>query len=78
MKALLNWHYYVLFSLAAVALVGLFSAPADDATAAQLAIGLIASKAIGFASAYLWYRLYAKWRVSGAIPELVNIVNEED
>lgn len=78
MKAILNWRYHVLWAIGLVAVLGLFSVPQEDATMTQYFIGLFATKSIGIAAAYVFYRLVTKWEKMGVIPELTELAKEED
>ena len=75
MKALLNYRYYVLAVIITVAIIGVFSEPAEELPTANWFYAFLLSKAIGFAAIYAAARLVKRWERRGAIPELTNTVN---
>jgi len=75
-KALLNWRYYVLFAIAAVGTVALFGVPADDSK--TWFADMLLSKAIAVLAWWAWYKLISKWEAKGVIPEMTQLINEED
>lgn len=75
MKAMMNWRYHVLFIVGAIAILGIFSTPADDAKSWWLA--LVASKSIGIVAAWLWYRMFKLWDERNEIPEMSNLAKDE-
>ena len=66
-KEILNWRMWVMAILTMVSLVCLVSEPIDNET--WLSIFII-SKAIGFITAYLVYRLASYWEKRNLIPGL--------
>lgn len=64
MKAMTNYRHYVLSALAAVAVIGVLSEPAENDN--WLAV-LAASKAAGLTAGYLACRLAAYWEKRGKI-----------
>lgn len=75
MKALTNWRYYILYPLSCIAILGLFSVPADDCEAWFSSFFI--SKAIGGVFAYVTYRLAKYWHERNQVPELSKLINEE-
>ena len=65
----------MLLVVGTIAILGIFSMPADDAASWWLA--LIASKAIGILAAWLWYVMFKSWDARNEIPELSNLATEE-
>lgn len=74
-KMLSNYRYYVLVLLTAVALLGIMSVPQEDMPLPGWCLVLVSSKAIGFCAGYAAYLLARRWEKQGAIPELMNYVN---
>lgn len=70
MKAITNYRYYVLFALAFIATIGIFSEPEPALDAARWFIVFIIFKTVGFAAGYLAYRLLIKWEKQGKIQVL--------
>lgn len=75
MKALTNYRYHVLLLVGLVAVLGLFSTPAEGVSSYWLA--LIAGKTIGFTFAAVWCKLFRIWDNRGELPELANLINED-
>lgn len=75
MRKLKNWRYYILYPLGCIAMLGLFSVPADDCEAWFSSFFIF--KAIGGLSAYATYRLTKYWHERNEVPELSKIINEE-
>lgn len=76
MKAVLsNWRYYVMAVVFGIGVAALFSVPENDI--GTWMAEFIASKAIGAALCYAWYRMLAHWHRGGRIPELSRLINEE-
>ena len=59
-----------------VALLGIFSEPFEDSR--TWLSDLILSKAIGFGAGYAIFRLYGYWSGKDLIPELEELMKEED
>lgn len=74
-KILANYRYYVLFALAAIAIMGIFAVPIDGQPLTQWLYVLVSSKAIGFGAIYIIAKLTKRWKKKGTIPELMNAVN---
>lgn len=74
-KILTNYRYYVLFVLAAIAVLGIFSVPVDDLPFMQWLYTLVSSKVIGFGAGYIIAKLTKRWEKLGTIPELMDAVD---
>lgn len=74
-KILTNYRYYVLFVLAAIAVLGIFSVPVDDLPFMQWLYTLVSSKVIGFGAGYIIAKLIKRWEKLGTIPELMDAVD---
>lgn len=76
MKSVLtNYRYYVLTALLIIAILGIFSTPADYLDTLTWVYCLVSSKVIGFTAAYFMNRLFTRWERRRTIPELVNGIN---
>lgn len=64
---ILNWRIWVISILSMFSLICIVSEPAGDETWWSV---FFISKAIGFATAYLVYRLATYWEKRNLIPEL--------
>lgn len=78
MKAIINWRYYVLFILASVAILGIFSIPDDNLSMTEWLKNLVISKSIGVAAIFGYARLIKIWEKKNLIPELSNLIKEEE
>lgn len=76
-RILINWRYYALTSLAAVAVAGLFSMPCESLGLGAWAASFAASKVIGIGAAFACIKLMEKWVEDGKIPELERYLTEE-
>lgn len=75
LKVITNYRYWALLVLAAIALYGIFAVPDDTLPAFYWTYVLLSTKIIGFATAYLIFRLYRRWERKGTIDELINLKN---
>jgi len=66
---LTNWRYYALLAVAAVATIGILG----DTDTMSVTTAFVLAKAIGFAAAYLFYRLFRFWAVRRKIDELLRL-----
>lgn len=78
MKAIINWRYYVLFIIAGIAIIGIFSNPDDNLSMIEWLKSLIISKSIGVAAIFGYARLMNTWEKKNLIPELSNLIKEEE
>lgn len=58
-KLVFDWHIWVIMLFALIACIGIFSEPADNTD--NWFFVFVTSKAVGFASAYITYRLIVRW-----------------
>lgn len=78
MKAIINWRYYVLFIIAGIAIIGIFSIPDDNLSMIEWLKSLVISKSIGVAAIFGYARLMNTWEKKNLIPELSNLIKEEE
>lgn len=78
MKAIINWRYYVLFIIAGIAILGIFSIPDDNLSMTEWLKSLVISKSIGVAAIFGYARLMNIWEKKNLIPELSNLIKEEE
>lgn len=78
MKAIINWRYYVLFIIAGIAILGIFSIPNDNLSMIEWVTNLVISKSIGVAAIFGYARLIKIWEKKNLIPELSNLIKEEE
>lgn len=57
-KLVFDWQIWVIMLFALIACIGIFSEPADTD---NWFFVFVISKAVGFASAYITYRLIVRW-----------------
>lgn len=67
-RIITNWRYYVLLVIAAVAVIGILSTPAEESE--NFFLTLVLSKVIGFAALFLACGLIDYWRRAGKIEEI--------
>lgn len=77
MKTTINYRYAVLAVLLGVSVIGIFSIPSDGLSFGKWLAVLMATKAIGFAAAFCFYKLIIFWDKSNSIPQLSKLVNDE-
>lgn len=58
-KLVFDWHIWVIMFFGLIACIGIFSEPRNDAD--NWFFVFVISKAVGFASAYIAYRLIVRW-----------------
>ncbi len=61
-----------------IAILGIFSAPIDDLSAAEWISALLLSKVIGFGALYLNYKMVVYWGARNCIPEMTKMAQEDD
>lgn len=76
MKALTNWRYYVLFAIAVVAVVGMFSIPEEDVSFGEWAKVMLISKSVGILAIVLFFILVRYWDRKSLTKELSKLVKE--
>ena len=77
MKALTNWRYYVLFAIAVVAVVGMFSIPEEDVSFGEWAKVMFISKFVGISAIVLFFVLVRYWNRKSLTKELSKLVKDE-
>lgn len=75
-KAILNWRYWVYMALGGIGCIELFGVPADDSE--TWFADMLLSKAIAAAAFYAMYKLITVWDKNGKIPEISEILNNEE
>lgn len=73
MKALTNYRYYVLFALAIISFVGLFSEPSEDLSSAMWLLVLITTKVLGIVCVLAISNLATRWQEEGKLPEITEL-----
>lgn len=71
-----NWRYWVLFTLAFIAAMGIFGFP-EDGTENYWSC-LMAGKFIGMVAGAAFASLLSMWIEDGSVPELARLAKEED
>lgn len=77
MKTTINYRYAVLAVLLGIAIIGIFSIPADGLSFSKWLVVMMLTKAIGFAAAFCFYKLLIFWDKSNIIPQLSKLINDE-
>lgn len=77
-QILTNWRYYALCALFAVAAVGIFSLPNEEAGLREFTTVLLVTKAVGCAAAVAFIHLLSRWSREGSIEELRRLLEEDD
>lgn len=78
MKALTNWRYYILLIIAGIATLGIFSIPDDDLSTIDWMKCLLISKLIGVSAFIAYAKLIKIWEKRNLIPELSNLIKEDE
>ncbi len=74
-RILCNWRYWALAAVFGIAALGILAEPHDGH--AHYALCLVASKAVGFAAAYMGVRLAACWARRGKLDEITDFVDKD-
>ena len=77
MKALTNWRYYVLFTIAVIAVVGMFAIPEEDVSFGEWATVMLISKPVGISAIVLFFVLVRYWDRKNLTKELSKLVKED-
>ena len=77
MKALTNWRYYVLFSIAVIAVVGMFAIPEEDVSFGEWAKVMIISKSVGISAIVMFFALVRYWDRKSLTKELSKLVKDD-
>lgn len=75
-KILTNWRYYVLVAVGAVCWAGMCCEVAE--THPHPVLAFVAAKAVGLAAGVALCVLQARWVKAGELPELEELLREED
>lgn len=75
-KVITNYRYWLLLIVGFVAMCGTFAVPDGALPLLSWLWVLVSTKAVGFAAAYLWYRLIKRWEDRGTIPELIEFTKD--
>ena len=78
MKAITNWRYYILLIIAGISTLGIFSIPDDNLSMIDWMKCLLISKAIGVAAFLAYIKLIKIWEKRNLIPELSNLIKEDE
>ena len=79
MKAIMtNYRYWVLTFLGFLFVLGLLAMPDESIGLPAYIVILFGTKLMAFFSLAIYFLLYLHWQDNGEIPELTNLVKEEE